>query len=127
MSVAFHRRLRVLANLTLAYPVLVVAIWYGEWFFAWYILGRQPIPWEDDPVSMVGSAGCMYFVTFVSLIGILPIGATAVIANVWHIAANGPTAVQAGIRLQTLVALWLGMWILVFTDPYYPIGKWWID
>ena len=127
VDVRQRRWLRRIANATLAYPIVVVGLWYGEWFAAWFVLGRQPIPWEDDPYYMVGVAGWIYYITFVALIGILPVGPAAIFSNLMHIALNRPTAVQAGIRLQTLVALWLGMWVLVFTDPYYPILKWWID
>jgi hypothetical protein len=118
--------LRLFANGTLVYPIAVSGLFYGEWFLAWHVLGHQPIAWENDPKYIDGSSW-MHGITAVALIGILPVGAGAVFTNIMYLVRVRPTAVQAGIRLQTLVALWLAMYVLVFTDPYYPIGEWWMD
>ena len=120
------RLLRFFANATLAYPLIVVGLFYGEWFLAWHVLGHEPRVSDDDPKFIDGSSW-MHDITLLALTGILPVGVASIVTNVVYIVRDRPSAAQAGIRLQTLVALWLGMFVLVFCDLYYPVGEWWFD
>ena len=124
---AYKRRwLRHAANATLAYPVVFAGLWYGQWFLAWHALGHQPVASVDDP-KYIDGASWMHGITELALIGVPFVAIAALCTNIGHIVGNRLTAAQAGLRLQTLVAIWIGMGLLVLTDPYYPIVEWWLD
>jgi hypothetical protein len=121
-----HRRLRYGANFTLAYPIIVVGLFYADWFLSWYNIGHKPSIWgDDDPYYDCGSKW-LYTITFFALAGVLPVGCLSVISHIAHVYCNRLSAAQASLRLFTLVSLWLGM-ICWFISDGHQIMVWWID
>ena len=66
------RRLTILANVTAAYPLLIIGLMYSEWFLAWQALGHKPVPWVDDPVESSGAVW-FHFVAGVLMVFGMPI------------------------------------------------------
>ena len=123
---ANSRALRVVANATMLYPLLVVGLMYCEWLLACRVLGRQPVPMDDDPKFIDGSSW-MHDITGFALVSVVPLAGAALCANIIHIILNRPSAVQAGIRLQTMLAVWLGAYYLSTTQSFGQIVEWWFD
>ena len=121
-----HRRLRYASNFTLAYPILVVGLFYADWLLSWYNIGHKPlIGGDDDPYYDCGTKW-LYVMTWFAVVGIFPVGFLSVISNFAHVFCNRLSAAQASIRLCTLVSLWLGMIYWFKSDPHQ-IMAWWID
>ena len=120
------RLLTLCTNATLAYPIIVIGALYSEWMLAWYLLGHEPSAYGDDDPALIPS-WWMHDVTWILILGILPVGCTAVLLNVGYIIKIRPSAVRAAIRMQTLVGLWL--WMYAMLAWYIPdaIMQWWLD
>jgi hypothetical protein len=116
---------QVLANLTLAYPLIVVSLVHAQWFLSWFMLGHRPVSSDDDPKYIVG-ASWMHIVNMLALLGIGPVACAAFIFNVAHIYQHRPSAAQASIRLYSLLGLWMGMVVWLMRDPHGVI-EWWLD
>jgi hypothetical protein len=120
------RMLTLFANMTLIYPLIVLGMLYGEWLLAWFVLGHKPSIIGDDDPELIPTRW-LHGITWIVVLGILPVGCAAIIFNVAHIIRNRPSAVRAAIRLHTLVCLWLGMYsMLDWYDPYQ-VMEWWLD
>jgi len=127
-----ERRLRLLstiANVTLVYPFFVVGSLYGCWLLACRILGHEPIAWIDDPAETLSAGGVFWLyvaVTWLAVVGIIPVFFTSIAGNIAHIAKSRPSAVQAGIRLLTVASVWVWFWCWLANDRH-EIMKWWMD
>jgi hypothetical protein len=110
----------------LVYPILVVGLFYADWFLSWHNVGHKPSIWgDDDPYYDCGTKW-LYVMTFFALVGVPPVGFLSVISNIAHVFSNRLSAAQASIRLSTLVSLWLGMFYWLASDPHQ-IMDWWMD
>jgi hypothetical protein len=118
------RLLASLANLSLAFPLIAVSLLYAEWFLAWLMLGHKPIWSTNDPKFISGSSW-MHTIVAIALLGYFPIGISALIFNLSNLFRVRPSAAQAGIRLQTLVAVWLGVYCFFTWDPHGVLSWWW--
>jgi hypothetical protein len=121
-----QRRLRYGANFTLAYPIIVVGLFYAHWLVSWYNIGHKPSIWGDDDPWYDCGTKWLYTITFFALFGILPVGCLSVICHIVHVFSNRLSAAQASIRFSTLVSLWFGMFCWLMTDPHQ-ILVWWFD
>jgi hypothetical protein len=117
--------LRVVANVTLAYPFLAAGLLYGCWLHAWQILGHKPVAWIDDPAETLGY-GLYLPGLWLAIVGMLPAFITSAISNIAYVLKGRPSAVQAGIRAFTAVGIWLWFWNWVYRDPN-EVFKWWMD
>lgn len=114
------------AHATLVYPLIVLGLFYGEWFLAWHALGHKPSPWGDDDPNFISGSSWMHPITALALLGIMPVGCIAIVVNVAYVVRNRLSACQVAIRLQTLVGLWLGMIASLWWEPW-GVGTWWFD
>jgi hypothetical protein len=112
------------ASATLLYPLVVVAMLYGEWFLAWSALGHPPRPSLDDP-KHIGS-NWMHAITGLALFGLLPVAGAALILNVMHLVINRPSAVRSVVRFVALVEVWVAVYALISWDPGR-VFYWWAD
>ena len=113
-------------NATLIYPIIVVAALYAEWLLAWHLLGRQPSTiGDDDPEQL--PTWWLHNINWLLFLGILPVSFAAVILNVGYIINFSPSAVRAGIRIQTLVGLWLWMYSMLAWYMPDALMEWWRD
>jgi hypothetical protein len=118
--------MRLVANATLAYPLLFIGLLYGEYYLSWHYLGHPPLTnGNDDPACIDGSSW-MYPLVAIALIGLYPTTPIALLSNIAYIVYYRPSAVQASIRLYTLVGFWLGVFVLIYRDPQ-KVMVWWLD
>ena len=121
----YSRPLAVAATATLAYPLLFAAAQYGEWLLAWAALGHPPVPSLNDPLDIAVSRW-LYPVTLLAGIGLTPAACAALVLNVLHVIHHRPTVGRATARLLVGLALWIGLFALLWWDPY-DVGVWWAD
>jgi hypothetical protein len=124
-----ERRLRLLANTTLVYPLLAVGALTVCWLLAHDMLGHAPVVYRDDPEETFrhGGVGLLYPVaTWLLIVPIVPVFIASVSLNVVYVLEHKPSAAQAGLRAFTTASIWLWLWVWVRTDPP-EIIKWWMD
>jgi hypothetical protein len=120
------RLLAILAHATLAYPLIVLGLLYGQWLVAWIALGHKPSLWGNDDPKFITVSSWMHPVTAIALLAMLPLGFTAIVSNIVYILKYRLSSCQATIRLHVLLGLWLGTLVSLFQDPH-GIVQWWID
>lgn len=117
--------LRLAADATLLYPLLVVLCLYGEWLLAWSVLGHPPLPSLNDPKLLAGSSR-LHGLTGVVLIGALP----ALCASVVFYPIVGilprPSPRRIALRALAVVASWGALFALLRWDPGRVL-EWWLD
>ncbi len=97
-----------------------------EYYLSWHYLGHPPLTnGNDDPACIDGSSW-MYPLVAIALIGLYPTTPIALLSNIAYIVYYRPSAVQASIRLYTLVGFWLGVFVLIYRDPQ-KVMVWWLD
>jgi hypothetical protein len=124
-----ERPLRLVANATLAYPLLAVGALTVCWLLAHDILGHAPVVYSDDPEETFrrGGVGWLYVAaTWLLIVPVFPVFIASVSLNVAYVLEHRPSAVQAGLRAFTAAGIWLWLWEWVRTDPH-EIIKWWMD
>lgn len=119
------RAIAATADITAAYPLLVLGSVYGQWLLSWWLLGHQPRITLDDPKSIAG-ASWMHYITATALMAWLPLAFVGILANAQHLFVRRPSWPRAGLRLAIIVTLWLGAFLLLRADPG-DVMTWWID
>jgi hypothetical protein len=118
--------LKRFANVTLIYPLIALSLLYGQWLLSWYMIGHRPSPLGDDDPKSIAVARWLHPITLFTLAAIIPATVLAAFCNAAYIIKERPSAIQAALRLQAVVGLWLGMIMTFFTNPYQ-IMTWWFD
>lgn len=118
-----RRTVRLLNGVAWAYPVFLVATFYGTWFVAWLSLGHRPRPSLDDPKSIGVVVDALCFFCGLMLIG-FPVAALEGI--VLQFLISGYSWAQRFLRGVLLVALWLCMIGLLRWDPL-KVVEWYFD
>jgi hypothetical protein len=117
--------LALFANLTVAYPLLLAALLYGEWLLATYMLGHTPEPSVDDPKDIIGSSW-MHLFTGLALLGLAPAGILALIMNALHVGYHRVYDLRLAARVAGLLVIWFGLFALLRYDPG-SVVVWWFD
>src|SRR5215218_1910999 len=97
------RVLAFFANVTLAYPLLLISALYGEWLLAWHALGHVPRASLDDPKDVEGSSW-MHLPAGLLLMGFVPAAVAAMFCNAFYLARHRHTlrrSVARGLILAT--------------------------
>lgn len=110
------RAVAFIAYLLALYPLVVLALLYGEWLLAWWMLGHPPRPSLDDPKS-IAVASQMHLLTALALMSLLPAGWGAVVATVVDALSQRLPRRSLLIRAACLLAPWMGTFILLRSDP----------
>ena len=121
----FSRRLAVLANVTLVYPLLLIALLYGEWLLGWLMLGHPPQPSINDPSDTLGSQW-LHPVSGVALMGFFPAAAAALPLNALHVIHHQIRGRRLAVRLAMLPFTWVGAIAVIRWDPL-SVAAWWMD
>ena len=119
------RVLAYFAHATLAYPLFLLASLYGQWLLSWYVLGHQPQPSLDDPKSIDG-ASWMHGITYIAIMGFLPAAGVALALNILYAVDRRLRWVGLAIRAVSLLALWVGTFVVLNVDPGMVL-YWWFD
>ncbi len=119
------RTLVVAANVTAAYPLLLLAAIYGQWLLSWLMLGHQPRPSIDDPKDIVG-ASWMSSVTGLALVNFVPASCAAAVLNTMHFCSHENPGLRSSLRIVAILGLWVGAFLLLRADPG-SVWSWWID
>jgi hypothetical protein len=119
------RPLALFADVSAAYPLLLIACLYGEWLLAWYMLGHAPEPWVDDPKDIVGSSW-MNFLTGLAILGLGPAFILALVMNALHVGYHRLFGLRLAVRVAAIFLLWVGLYALLRGDPG-SVVKWWFD
>ena len=113
------------ANLTLVYPLCMLATLYGAWLAGWLQLGRPPRAWIDDPKHVGGFATFLYHYFTVLLVGALPVMVLGSFANLGYVLANRRDP-KVEIRGFLLAAFWGAAIFHLVSDPF-DLMKWYMD
>lgn len=119
------RSLVILANTTAAYPLFVFAALYTQWLLSWWVLGHQPRPSLDDPKDIDG-ASWMSSVTALAFVNAVPALCAAAVLNTLHFLRQPDPGLRISLRILGIVALWLGVLLLLRSDPGHVVS-WWLD
>ena len=119
------RQLRVAANATAAFPLVLLTALYGQWLLSWLLLGHRPVPSIDDP-KYIGGASWMSYVTGIALVGFVPVGCVALVLNALHAVVHPQTLSRQLMRIVVTVALWFATLVLLRSDPGRVV-EWWFD
>ena len=107
------------------FPLVFLALLYGEWLLAWFVLGHAPRPSIDDPKD-IPFASSAHVVTLIALVGLLPIGLGAICWNIWFVVAARYSPPRLLGRMAAVVALFGGTIMLLRLDPGRVV-YWWFD
>jgi hypothetical protein len=118
------RALVFFANVTAAYPLVLLGSLYGQWFLSWWLIGHRPQPMVDDPKWIEG-ANVMMLVTFGALLGFVPAGVGALALNTWYAVSHRLRGPRLLVRMTVIAVLWLGTIVLLFWPA--PVLEWWLD
>jgi hypothetical protein len=117
-TTSHSRSLRFVANATLVYPLVSIGLIYGQLLLESAIFTREVIVAGEYTTGM-------WFVLFLRLplglfffVGALPIGVLSVIVNIAYLIKVKPSIAQAGIRMLTLVSVWLGWFAWLETNSH---------
>jgi hypothetical protein len=119
------RRLGLIANVSMAYPLLFLALLYAQWLSSWVILGHVPRPSIDDPKDVAG-ASWMHWVTAIALAGLLPMLFGALVLNAIHGAAASCRWLLRIGRLIAVLTVFVGVIAWIRWDPGRVV-YWWLD
>ena len=119
------RVLGFFANVTAAYPVLLLGALYGQWLLSWWVLGHRPQPSLDDP-KYIDGANWMHVVTYFALLGFVPAGCGALALNTLYLVGHRLRGHRLLMRIAVVGALWLGTFLLLRWDPGLVL-YWWFD
>jgi hypothetical protein len=120
-----YETLHRLAIASLLWPVLVVALLYGEWLLATWSLGHIPRPSIDDPKDIAGS-NWLHVFTVLAILGALPAALLALGLNIVVIRATRPNLLRSLIRVGAVLVSWAVLVCLVKWDPG-AVLYWWVD
>lgn len=112
--------LAIFAHLALAYPLLFLICWFGEWFLAWYMLEREPRVSADDPKDIIGSGWMhlMHPITALVMFGLLPAACAALVfTNTAYVVERRLPFGRLAVRVLCLLSVWIGMIALI---GWYP-------
>jgi hypothetical protein len=119
------RLLNVAALVALAYPLVFVALLYGEWLLAWFVLGHPPHASLDDPGDIAMSAD-VHLATGLALLGIPWAACAALALNLTHVVFARPPVPRVRRRFALLAFLWVGLVVVLIWDPG-DVLYWWFD
>jgi hypothetical protein len=119
------RALGFFANVTGAYPLLLLGSLYGQWLLSWWVIGHRPQPMVDDP-KWIDGANEMMLVTFCAMMGFVPAGLGALALNVWYVVRRRLRGSPLLVRIIVIAVLWLGTVVLLLCDPA-SVLEWWFD
>jgi hypothetical protein len=111
------------ASASLCFPLVPLALLYGEWLLTWAILGHRPVPGVDEAGTIAG-AGWIHGLTLFALVLSWPAPIVALVLNAAHVAVNRPTLLLILARVAAIVLSCLGLYALVRCDPG-DIYVWW--
>jgi hypothetical protein len=117
--------LRCFAIGSLFWPVLVIALLYGEWLLATWSLGHIPRPSIDDPKGVAGSSW-MHILTLIAIFGAVPAAALALVLNATVISICRLTVLRGLLRIAAVMLSWAVLWALFRLDPG-AVLFWWFD
>ncbi len=113
------------SNLTLAYPLLLLASLYSQWLLSWAVLGYPPQPSFDDPKSIVG-VSWMHDFTGLIFLSCIPMLFGGLVFNTLYIFNRRLKGIRILRRILLFLMSWLVMFLLLQSDPG-AILKWWLD
>lgn len=107
------------------YPLLFLALLYGQWLLSWLVLGHPPRPSLDDPADIAG-ARWLYPITALVLTA-FPVAAGAVLVlNALELRKGGFQWRRLLIRTALIACAWAGTVALLRWDPGL-VMYWWLD
>lgn len=124
-SARLSRWLVFSSNLSLVYPLLLLALLYGQWLLSWAVLGHLPQPSIDDP-KFIDGASWMHNLTGLVFWGLVPMVCIGMGLNALYIVKGRLRILFALRRGLLFVVLWFGTFLLLRLDPG-SIFYWWMD
>ena len=118
------RALRLLANLSMAYPLVLFGSSYGAWLAARAGLGHWPT--MGDNTTLIPGVRPLYMVSFFAMLGLLPAGFAAMGLNLAYAHLRRPVRLLILGRFVVVIVIWAGSFALIRFDPG-GMWDWWFD
>jgi hypothetical protein len=117
--------LRLAADATLVYPLVVLFFLYGEWLLAWSALGHPPLPSWDDPMSIPLSSW-LHIPTLVVFVGWGPALLVSLVLNPVLGLLPRFSPRRLALRILAVLACWGAYMALLLWDPLQVLN-WFLD